>query len=111
VLPRYTFIAPTFAGGREGLVVHGMEDCNLELQMCVCPLYAALPRAQQMRVFEATPQGERKVVLATNIAETSVTIHGIRFVAMVENRKSGEAGGTEEEQEYRWGAMAEDWPV
>ncbi|GFE54766.1 RNA helicase-like splicing factor [Babesia ovis] len=46
----------------------------------IVPLYAALPLEHQSRVFQAPPAGHRKVVLATNIAETSVTIPGIRFV-------------------------------
>jgi len=46
----------------------------------VAPIYAAMPREQQMRVFDPTPAGSRKVVLATNIAETSLTIPGIRYV-------------------------------
>ncbi|GIX64276.1 ATP-dependent helicase [Babesia caballi] len=46
----------------------------------IVPLYAALPLEQQSRVFRAPSEGYRKVVLATNIAETSVTIPGIRFV-------------------------------
>lgn len=49
-------------------------------RLMVCPIYAALPAEQQMRVFERTPPGCRKVVLATNIAETSITISGVRFV-------------------------------
>lgn len=44
------------------------------------PLYAQLPNAQQAKVFDPTPRGTRKCVLATNIAETSVTIPGIRYV-------------------------------
>lgn len=43
-------------------------------------LFAALPPEEQMRVFEQTPTGTRKIVLATNIAETSLTINGIRYV-------------------------------
>ena len=38
----------------------------------------ALPPEQQAAVFEPAPPGARKIVLATNIAETSVTIPGIR---------------------------------
>ncbi|KAJ2165754.1 ATP-dependent RNA helicase [Coemansia sp. RSA 353] len=45
-----------------------------------CPIFAALPQAQQARVFEPAPEFTRKVVLATNIAETSLTIPGIRHV-------------------------------
>ncbi|CAI5948223.1 unnamed protein product [Closterium sp. NIES-65] len=48
--------------------------------LAVAPIYAALPAEQQMNVFRPAPAGSRKVVLATNIAETSVTIPGIRFV-------------------------------
>ena len=52
---------------------------NLD-KILVCPIFAALPPAQQSKVFEKTPIGFRKVVLATNIAETSITISGIKFV-------------------------------
>lgn len=48
--------------------------------LLVCPIFAALPSEAQMRVFEPTPPGMRKVILATNIAETSITIPGIRYV-------------------------------
>eukprot|EP00468_Gymnochlora_sp_CCMP2014_P001330 CAMPEP_0167741534 /NCGR_PEP_ID=MMETSP0110_2-20121227/909_1 /TAXON_ID=629695 /ORGANISM="Gymnochlora sp., Strain CCMP2014" /LENGTH=514 /DNA_ID=CAMNT_0007625595 /DNA_START=14 /DNA_END=1558 /DNA_ORIENTATION=- len=48
--------------------------------MVVCPLYSALPQHIQMKAFEKAPKGMRKVVLATNIAETSVTINGIVYV-------------------------------
>ena len=47
-------------------------------KLLVTPIYAALPSHEQLRVFEATPQGTRKVILATNIAETSITINGVR---------------------------------
>lgn len=46
----------------------------------LCPMYGALSiHAQQQAIFPA-PEGKRKVVLATNIAETSLTIEGIRLV-------------------------------
>lgn len=44
------------------------------------PLYAGLPTDQQMYVFEPTPENTRKVIVATNIAEASVTIDGIVYV-------------------------------
>jgi len=44
------------------------------------PVYAALPFESQCEIFNATPPGVRKVVVATNIAETSITIDGILFV-------------------------------
>ncbi|XP_063341710.1 ATP-dependent RNA helicase DHX33 [Pelmatolapia mariae] len=48
--------------------------------MVVIPLYASLPPTQQLRVFLPAPKGCRKVILSTNIAETSVTISGIKYV-------------------------------
>ncbi|KAL9235730.1 hypothetical protein vseg_010469 [Gypsophila vaccaria] len=46
----------------------------------VLPLYAMLPAAAQLRVFEEVKEGERLVVVATNVAETSLTIPGIKYV-------------------------------
>ncbi len=46
----------------------------------LCPLYGALPLADQRKAILPAPAGQRKVVLATNIAETSLTIEGIRPV-------------------------------
>ncbi|EPQ27924.1 uncharacterized protein PFL1_04668 [Pseudozyma flocculosa PF-1] len=49
-------------------------------ELIVCPIYANLPSEMQAKIFEPTPEGARKVVLATNIAETSITIDGVVFV-------------------------------
>ena len=49
-------------------------------EMMICPIYANLPSELQSKIFEPTPAGARKVVLATNIAETSLTIDGIVYV-------------------------------
>lgn len=46
----------------------------------LCPLYGALSLTDQRQAILPAPQGKRKVVLATNIAETSLTIEGIRLV-------------------------------
>ncbi len=46
----------------------------------LCPLYGALPLSEQRKAILPAPAGQRKVVLATNIAETSLTIEGIRLV-------------------------------
>ncbi|KAI9879666.1 MAG: putative ATP-dependent RNA helicase DHR1 [Pleopsidium flavum] len=46
----------------------------------VLPLYSQLPTKEQLRVFEPPPEGSRMIVLATNVAETSITIPGIRYV-------------------------------
>lgn len=46
----------------------------------IVPVYAALPSELQAKVFEPAPDGMRKVILATNIAETSITIDGVKYV-------------------------------
>ncbi|SJX65252.1 probable PRP2-RNA-dependent ATPase of DEAH box family [Sporisorium reilianum f. sp. reilianum] len=53
---------------------------NKIAELLVCPIYANLPSEMQAKIFEPTPEGARKVVLATNIAETSITIDGVVFV-------------------------------
>ncbi|XP_069698122.1 probable ATP-dependent RNA helicase DHX35 isoform X2 [Periplaneta americana] len=50
------------------------------LKLLVLPMYGSLPNAEQLKVFRSTPRGLRKVVIATNIAETSITISGIVYV-------------------------------
>jgi pre-mRNA-splicing factor ATP-dependent RNA helicase DHX16 len=49
-------------------------------ELIVAPIYANLPTEMQTKIFEPTPEGARKVVLATNIAETSITIDGVVYV-------------------------------
>ncbi|KAI9672244.1 MAG: putative ATP-dependent RNA helicase DHR1 [Alyxoria varia] len=57
------------------------EDSVHELlKIHILPLYSQLPTEQQMRVFETPPEGSRLIVVATNVAETSLTIPGIRYV-------------------------------
>lgn len=48
--------------------------------LVICPVYANLPTELQKNIFEPTPPNSRKIVLATNIAETSITIEGISYV-------------------------------
>ncbi|KAH9291995.1 hypothetical protein KI387_042817 [Taxus chinensis] len=49
-------------------------------EMIICPMYANLPLDMQTKNFEPTPKGARKVVLAIDLAETSLTINGISYV-------------------------------
>lgn len=48
--------------------------------LIILPLYSGLPRADQELVFSTIPRGKRKVVISTNIAETSLTLEGIVYV-------------------------------
>jgi ATP-dependent helicase HrpB len=52
------------------------DNASVQLE----PLYGSLPLERQQRAIEAAPAGRRKVVLATNIAETSLTIDGVNIV-------------------------------
>jgi HrpA-like RNA helicase len=66
-------------------VVTMVKDRALELPsslgaLCCMPMYASLPKNMQMAVFEVAPRHTRKVIVATTIAETSLTIDGIVFV-------------------------------
>ncbi|KAL2920381.1 hypothetical protein HK105_200454 [Polyrhizophydium stewartii] len=49
-------------------------------RIALLPLYSTLPTHEQRQIFEPTPRDTRKFVFATNIAQTSVTVPGIRFV-------------------------------
>ena len=49
-------------------------------ELIILPVYSALPSEMQSRIFDPAPPGSRKVVIATNIAETSITIDHIYYV-------------------------------
>ncbi len=49
-------------------------------ELLILPVYAALPSEMQSKIFDPPPPGTRKVVIATNLAETSITIDGIYYV-------------------------------
>lgn len=57
---------------------HIAQWTNADLQ--ALPMYGTLPNADQLKVFFSAPKGTRKAIIATNIAETSVTIPGIAYV-------------------------------
>ncbi|GLI64430.1 hypothetical protein VaNZ11_007626 [Volvox africanus] len=44
------------------------------------PLYASLPPELQVRVFRPAPEGVRRCIVATNVAETSITVEGVVYV-------------------------------
>ena len=55
-------------------------ETETQTKLIVVPLYGALPPGDQLKAFEMPPARTRKVVIATNIAETSITINGIVYV-------------------------------
>ncbi|KAK8200698.1 putative ATP-dependent RNA helicase DHR1 [Zalaria obscura] len=83
-----------FSGDESDDEIHGLDDDDefdvelaegetvptTALKLHVLPLYSNMPSHLQMRVFEPPPDGTRLVVLATNVAETSLTIPGVRYV-------------------------------
>lgn len=88
----------------EALDLEGEEDAALPAEpLYVLPLYSLLPSSQQAKVslarahsslhgatqvFEPPPEGSRFCVIATNVAETSLTIPGVKYV--VDTGKVGE---------------------
>jgi ATP-dependent helicase HrpB len=61
-------------------VQRALEDSGLDRNVRVLPLYGELEGAAQDAALASAPAGQRKIVLATSIAETSLTIEGIRVV-------------------------------
>jgi ATP-dependent helicase HrpB len=61
-------------------VQRALEDAGLDRGVRVLPLYGELEGAAQDAALSPAPSGQRKIVLATSIAETSLTIEGIRVV-------------------------------
>ena len=69
----------------EGEEEEGFEETLTEDQtpndpLYVLPLFSLLPTKEQMKVFESPPPGSRLCIVATNVAETSLTIPGVRYV-------------------------------
>eukprot|EP00536_Pseudo-nitzschia_multiseries_P011114 jgi/Psemu1/205015/e_gw1.363.8.1 len=56
------------------------DDDNIPKEACILPLYSLLSAEEQAKVFAPIPETHRLIVLATNIAETSITIPGISYV-------------------------------
>ncbi|KAK0626511.1 P-loop containing nucleoside triphosphate hydrolase protein [Immersiella caudata] len=71
------------SGGEEDEAEFDIEDEESgtgPLRMYILPLFSLLPTKEQLKVFEPPPDGSRLVILATNVAETSLTIPGIKYV-------------------------------
>ncbi len=60
--------------------IYRLSSSSISRSLHIIPLYGRLPKEEQERVFDPAPKGKKKVVISTNIAETSVTINGITSV-------------------------------
>ncbi|KGT88480.1 ATP-dependent helicase HrpB [Erwinia typographi] len=69
--------------------IQTLLSSTVDSDIDLCPLYGALPLNEQRKAILPAPAGRRKVVLATNIAETSLTIEGIRLVVDSALERSG----------------------
>ncbi|HZW05758.1 MAG TPA: ATP-dependent RNA helicase HrpA, partial [Phycisphaerales bacterium] len=78
-LPRGDILA-FFPGEREIRLAAELLRKTYQTQFEILPLYARLSPQDQQRVFSPTKNGPTRIVLATNVAETSLTVPGIRYV-------------------------------
>ncbi len=60
--------------------VKRLSFASFHSKIHIVPLYGRLPKEEQEKVFDSAPFGKKKVVISTNIAETSVTINGVTTV-------------------------------
>ena len=63
-------------------------------ELVILPVYSNLPSEMQTKIFDPAPPGTRKCVIATNIAEASLTIDGIYYVV--------DPGFAKQKVEYFW---------
>lgn len=61
-------------------IVERLADLENAPALAVLPIYSQLPSDLQAKIFQKAPDGVRKCIVATNIAETSLTVDGIMFV-------------------------------
>ncbi|GAO47607.1 hypothetical protein G7K_1807-t1 [Saitoella complicata NRRL Y-17804] len=57
-----------------------LEQLDNPPKLAVLPIYSQMPADLQAKIFDKAAEGERKVIIATNIAETSLTVDGIMYV-------------------------------
>ncbi|XP_035229076.1 pre-mRNA-splicing factor ATP-dependent RNA helicase PRP16-like [Stegodyphus dumicola] len=62
------------------LIAERLGEIENAPQLAILPIYSQLPSDLQAKIFQKAPDGVRKCVVATNIAETSLTVDGIMFV-------------------------------
>ena len=62
------------------LVAERLAQLNDPPELSILPIYSQMPADLQAKIFDRAPPGVRKVIVATNIAETSLTVDGIMYV-------------------------------
>lgn len=62
------------------VVQERLDQLDEPAPLAVLPIYSQMPADLQAKIFDATSDGRRKVIVATNIAETSLTVDGILYV-------------------------------
>ncbi|XP_071785736.1 pre-mRNA-splicing factor ATP-dependent RNA helicase PRP16-like isoform X1 [Asterias amurensis] len=62
------------------VIAERLDELDDAPQLAILPIYSQLPSDLQAKIFQKAPDGVRKCVVATNIAETSLTVDGIMFV-------------------------------
>ncbi|KAL9186185.1 hypothetical protein ACHAXT_005423 [Thalassiosira profunda] len=60
--------------------MEALGDENGSKPLLVLPMYSQLPADLQAKIFDAAPDGVRKCIVSTNVAETSLTVDGIKYV-------------------------------
>jgi len=62
------------------LIDERVDDANLKRTLIVLPLHSTMNGEEQQKVFRTTEPGMRKIIIATNIAESSITVPDVRYV-------------------------------
>ncbi|EEF83753.1 ATP-dependent RNA helicase [Borreliella burgdorferi] len=57
-----------------------LQELNSKKNLIIFPLYGRMPKEAQEQIFMTTPKNKRKIIVSTNIAETSITIENIKIV-------------------------------
>ncbi|CAG8779899.1 10384_t:CDS:2, partial [Acaulospora morrowiae] len=62
------------------VIAERLKQLDNPPELAILPIYSQLPADLQAKIFEKAPDNARKVIVATNIAETSLTVDGIMYV-------------------------------
>ncbi|AEL18989.1 ATP-dependent RNA helicase [Borreliella bissettiae] len=57
-----------------------LQELNSRKKLIIFPLYGRMPKEAQEQIFMPTPKNKRKIIVSTNIAETSITVENIKIV-------------------------------